>query len=226
MPRRRMPVERRLDPELDPDRPDGVRVLEGEVVLDQRPGIVEEGRRRPGRSARSSTNSGSSWSAVPGPVQLCRHGRGPVTLAGWFQNRPSSAAWTSVPLTAGVGGSGRRSMAREAKGQGAAGERGHLRGCQGVRGELERHAGQASGRAADQHQAPSRAGGRKRPHGRCPRSPVADLHRSTRWAGLRPGDAVQVEGTRLRAASWEFVAHVTNGETGEAWGRGGGRPRR
>jgi len=26
-----------------------------------------------------------------------------------------------------------------------------------------------------------------------------------------------VEGTRLRGASWEFVAHVTNGETGETW---------
>jgi len=28
---------------------------------------------------------------------------------------------------------------------------------------------------------------------------------------------VQVEGTRLRGASWAFVAHVTNGETGETW---------
>jgi hypothetical protein len=57
---------------------------------------------------------------------------------------------------------------------------------------------------------------------------VADLRRSTRWAGLRPGDPVQVEGTRLRGASWAFVAHVTNGETGEAWvevvgGRAGDR---
>ena len=46
---------------------------------------------------------------------------------------------------------------------------------------------------------------------------VADLRRSTRWAGLRPGDPVQVDGTRLRGASWEFVAHVTNGETGLRW---------
>ena len=46
---------------------------------------------------------------------------------------------------------------------------------------------------------------------------MADLRRSTRWAGLRPGDPVQVDGTRLRGASWEFVAHVTNGETGEVW---------
>ena len=59
---------------------------------------------------------------------------------------------------------------------------------------------------------------------------MADLRRTTRWAGLRPGDPVQVEGTRLRGASWEFVAHVTNDETGEAWvevvggrGRGPGR---
>ncbi len=57
---------------------------------------------------------------------------------------------------------------------------------------------------------------------------MADLRRSTRWAGLRPGDPVQVEGTRLRGAAWEFMAHVTNGETGEAWvevvgGRAGDR---
>jgi len=57
---------------------------------------------------------------------------------------------------------------------------------------------------------------------------VADLRRSTRWAGLRPGDPVQVDGTRLRGASWQFVAHVTNGETGETWvevvgGRAGDR---
>ena len=57
---------------------------------------------------------------------------------------------------------------------------------------------------------------------------VAELRRTTRWAGLRPGDAVQVVGTRLRGASWEFVAHVTNEETGEVWvevvgGRAGDR---
>ena len=28
---------------------------------------------------------------------------------------------------------------------------------------------------------------------------------------------MQVEGTRLRGASWAFVAHVTNGETDETW---------
>jgi hypothetical protein len=57
---------------------------------------------------------------------------------------------------------------------------------------------------------------------------VADLRRSTRWAGLRPGDPVRVDGTRLRGASWEFVAHVTNNETDEVWvevvgGRAGDR---
>jgi len=57
---------------------------------------------------------------------------------------------------------------------------------------------------------------------------MADLRRITRWAGLRPGDPVQVEGTRLRGASWQFVAHVTNDVTGEAWvevvgGRSGDR---
>jgi hypothetical protein len=59
-------------------------------------------------------------------------------------------------------------------------------------------------------------------------SPPAALQRNERWAGLRPGDPVQVEGTRLRGASWAFVAHVTNRETGEEWvevvgGRSGDR---
>ena len=54
---------------------------------------------------------------------------------------------------------------------------------------------------------------------------MADLRRTTRWAGLRPGDQVLVDGTRLRAASWQFVAHVRNGETGEEWVEVvGGRP--
>ncbi len=57
---------------------------------------------------------------------------------------------------------------------------------------------------------------------------MADLRRTTRWAGLSPGDPVRVVGTRLRGASWEFVAHVTNDETGESWvevvgGRAGDR---
>ncbi len=54
---------------------------------------------------------------------------------------------------------------------------------------------------------------------------MAELRRTTQWAGLRPGDPVRVDGTRLRGASWEFVAHVTNEQTGEAWVEVvGGRP--
>lgn len=58
--------------------------------------------------------------------------------------------------------------------------------------------------------------------------PPADLRRSTRWAGLRPGDPVLVVGTHLRGASWTFVAHVINTETHEEWievvgGRSGDR---
>lgn len=57
---------------------------------------------------------------------------------------------------------------------------------------------------------------------------MAELRRATRWAGLQPGDPVQVTGTRLRGAAWEFMAHVTNESTGEAWvevvgGRAGDR---
>jgi hypothetical protein len=56
----------------------------------------------------------------------------------------------------------------------------------------------------------------------------SDLQRSTHWAGLRPGDPVVVSGTRMRGASWSFVAQVANAETGEAWvevvgGRSGDR---
>lgn len=54
------------------------------------------------------------------------------------------------------------------------------------------------------------------------------LVRTAAWAGLRSGDAVAVEGTRLRGARWEFVAHVRNRATGAEWievvgGRGGDR---
>lgn len=54
------------------------------------------------------------------------------------------------------------------------------------------------------------------------------LVRTADWAGLRSGDAVTVEGTRLRGARWEFVAHVRNRATGAEWievvgGRGGDR---
>ena len=46
---------------------------------------------------------------------------------------------------------------------------------------------------------------------------MAELRRSLRWAGLSPGDPVQVDGTRLRGATWEFVAYVQNALTGEEW---------
>ncbi len=51
------------------------------------------------------------------------------------------------------------------------------------------------------------------------------LHRSQSWAGVRPGDAVEVTGTGLRSAAWEFVAHVRNDRTGGEWVEVvGGRP--
>ena len=58
--------------------------------------------------------------------------------------------------------------------------------------------------------------------------PPADLHRSTTWAGLRPGDPVRVDGGPARGATWSFVAHVANAVTGEEWvevvgGRSGDR---
>lgn len=54
------------------------------------------------------------------------------------------------------------------------------------------------------------------------------LRRTAHWAGLAPGDPVVVAGTRMRGASWSFIAHVANEETGETWvevvgGRGGDR---
>lgn len=51
------------------------------------------------------------------------------------------------------------------------------------------------------------------------------LVRSAAWAGLRPGDPVEVAGTRIRSASWSYVAHVRNTETGAEWVEVvGGRP--
>jgi hypothetical protein len=51
------------------------------------------------------------------------------------------------------------------------------------------------------------------------------LVRTDAWAGLRPGDPVEVAGTRLRSATWSYVAHVTNTETGAEWVEVvGGRP--
>ena len=54
---------------------------------------------------------------------------------------------------------------------------------------------------------------------------VSHLVRTTRWAGLRAGDAVDVTGMRLRSATWAFVAHVRNERTGDEWVEVvGGRP--
>lgn len=56
-------------------------------------------------------------------------------------------------------------------------------------------------------------------------APSGRLARSEAWAGLRRGDPVEVEGTRLRSATWSFVAHVRNTATGEEWIEVvGGRP--
>jgi len=58
--------------------------------------------------------------------------------------------------------------------------------------------------------------------------PPSDMRRHGHWAGLVPGDPVQVDGSRLRGATWTFVAHVTNEESGASWvevvgGRAGDR---
>lgn len=50
------------------------------------------------------------------------------------------------------------------------------------------------------------------------------LVRSERWAGLRPGDAVEVAGSR-RGSAWTYLAHVRNTANGEEWVEVvGGRP--
>lgn len=44
------------------------------------------------------------------------------------------------------------------------------------------------------------------------------LVRTAAWAGLRPGDPVEiVAGNRLRSATWSYVAHVRNTVTGAEW---------
>jgi hypothetical protein len=44
-----------------------------------------------------------------------------------------------------------------------------------------------------------------------------NLVRSTRWAGLRDGDPVVVDGVKERRQNWVFVAHVLNEATGDEW---------
>lgn len=43
------------------------------------------------------------------------------------------------------------------------------------------------------------------------------LDRASTWAGVKKGELVEVAGTGIRSATWEFVAHVTNTVTGEEW---------
>jgi hypothetical protein len=43
------------------------------------------------------------------------------------------------------------------------------------------------------------------------------LQRASTWAGLQRGDRVEITDTRLRSATWEFVAHVRNVASGEEW---------
>lgn len=55
--------------------------------------------------------------------------------------------------------------------------------------------------------------------------PSTNLQRMSTWAGLHKGDSIEVIGTRLRSATWEFVAHVRNVVTGDEWVEVvGGRP--
>ena len=41
--------------------------------------------------------------------------------------------------------------------------------------------------------------------------------RSTRWNGVRAGDAVVVDGVKERRQHWVFVAHVVNESTNDEW---------
>jgi hypothetical protein len=44
------------------------------------------------------------------------------------------------------------------------------------------------------------------------------LERTAAWAGLKRGDPVEVAaGSRLRSATWSFVSHVRNTQTGAEW---------
>jgi hypothetical protein len=41
--------------------------------------------------------------------------------------------------------------------------------------------------------------------------------RTTRWNGVRAGDAVVVDGVKERRQHWVFVAHVVNEYTNDEW---------
>jgi hypothetical protein len=54
---------------------------------------------------------------------------------------------------------------------------------------------------------------------------LGNLIRTADWAGVTKGDVVEVSDTRLRSATWRFVAHVRNVVTGDEWIEVvGGRP--
>ncbi|NNN01347.1 MAG: hypothetical protein HKL86_05915 [Acidimicrobiaceae bacterium] len=44
-----------------------------------------------------------------------------------------------------------------------------------------------------------------------------NLVRTSRWNGVRSGDAVVVSSTKELRSSWVFVAHVQNEATGDQW---------
>jgi hypothetical protein len=46
---------------------------------------------------------------------------------------------------------------------------------------------------------------------------TGNLERAVTWAGLRPGDPVDVKGPAIRGATWAFVAFVRNTRTGAEW---------
>ena len=48
-------------------------------------------------------------------------------------------------------------------------------------------------------------------------APTSRFHRSTTWQGLVAGDPVAVNVERETRANFEFVAHVTNPDTGDEW---------
>lgn len=50
-----------------------------------------------------------------------------------------------------------------------------------------------------------------------PEPTSSKLQRAETWSGLRAGDSVHISDTGIRSATWTFVAHVTNVETGQDW---------
>ena len=56
---------------------------------------------------------------------------------------------------------------------------------------------------------------RRRARAESAEAPRNGLVRTERWAGLGPGDPVEVQGTR--GAVWVYMAHVRNERTREEW---------